>query len=72
VNIQESEESVEIWKARAVASLPIVEAALRLTKVPFNLKERSCILVPFNDYEKLQNAVDDYLAAAQSSNASQG
>ncbi len=60
------EEPIDLWQLRALASLPVIEAAIKLTQVRFEIRGKSPseTIVPTADYEALKAAVELYLAAA--------
>ena len=59
-------DELELWKARAEVSLPIVEAALNLTKAhAFEMSTRQGLVVNRAHYEKLTAAVNAYLESAK-------
>ena len=60
-------DDLNLWKARAEAALPIIEAAMNLTKAHhFEISTRQGIVVDRDRYQKLTDAVEVYINAALS------
>lgn len=61
----QSSENSELWRVRAEALLPVLQAAIEITHSPnFAISKNGAVLIPRKEYEALHQAVEAFRLAA--------